>query len=310
MVNCPPLDQLKCPPDSHRREIGIDEYNLLVNTTEEFEDQDEFLEACCVPKGCLCDTCTLPDCENNFILEIRNQSEWVPGKCCPKAECISKEPNCTNIENSNNIFWSKNCKKCSCKDGAQYCLQECEVESSGCYVMSLNQVISNGGKWQHNCKECECFNGEEKCAMSLCQNPQCNHGEYSFTIPGECCPSCFIKVSDSTSSSTSTTSRSSSSSSSSSPSTNQPLTTPPTIPKMNENISTERFEAETPSISIESVCPSYELHIQLLYAIIALLVITCATLIFIIRRNAAKKRSFSISQISGESGRTILLPQK
>lgn len=272
---------------------------MLVNNTEEFEDEEEFLEACCVPKGCMCGTCTLPNCENNYILEIRNQSEWLPGNCCPKAECISEEPNCTNVENSNN-FWSKDCTKCSCKDGAPLCLKECEIESSGCYVRSLNELFPNGGKWQHDCNECECINGEEKCAMSFCQNPQCNHGEYSFTIPGECCPSCFVKVSDST---TSTVNPSVSSTSSSSSSSSHP---PPTTTR--ENISTEKFEAETPSISIESVCPSYELHMQLLYAIIALLGIICAILGFLIYRNAAKKRSFSISHISRESGTASLLP--
>lgn len=294
-MNCPPLDQLNCPPDSHRTDLNISEYNSFVNTTEAYEDEDEFLEECCIPKGCICNSCSLPDCENNYILEIRNQSEWVPGKCCPKAECVSEEPNCTAIGETNN-FWSKDCSKCHCEDGARVCYQVCEIESSGCFVQSLGKVVRNGEKWEHHCKECECINGEEKCAMSLCQNPQCNQGEYSFTIPGECCPSCFIKVSDSTTTS---------SSSSSSTTTTSTTTTSSTTQRTNENISTEKFETETPSISIESICLSDQFHIQIMFGVIAFLVIVCVALLWIIRRNAAQKRSFSISHISRESGQLL-----
>ncbi|XP_047300600.1 cysteine-rich motor neuron 1 protein isoform X10 [Homo sapiens] len=199
-VECPPVQQTACPPDSYETQVRLT------------------ADGCCtLPTRCEClsGLCGFPVCEVGSTPRIVSRGDGTPGKCCDVFECVNDtKPACVfnNVEYyDGDMFRMDNCRFCRCQGGVAICFTAqcgeinceryyvpegecCPVcedpvypfnNPAGCYANGL--ILAHGDRWREDdCTFCQCVNGERHCVATVCGQTCTN----PVKVPGECCPVC------------------------------------------------------------------------------------------------------------------------
>ncbi|XP_032034390.1 cysteine-rich motor neuron 1 protein isoform X4 [Hylobates moloch] len=199
-VECPPVQQTACPPDSYETQVRLT------------------ADGCCtLPTRCEClsGLCGFPMCEVGSTPRIVSRGDGTPGKCCDVFECVNDtKPACVfnNVEYyDGDMFRMDNCRFCRCQGGVAICFTAqcgeinceryyvpegecCPVcedpvypfnNPAGCYANGL--ILAHGDRWREDdCTFCQCVNGERHCVATVCGQTCTN----PVKVPGECCPVC------------------------------------------------------------------------------------------------------------------------
>ncbi|XP_063504887.1 cysteine-rich motor neuron 1 protein isoform X5 [Pongo pygmaeus] len=199
-VECPPVQQTACPPDSYETQVRLT------------------ADGCCIlPTRCEClsGLCGFPVCEVGSTPRIVSRGDGTPGKCCDVFECVNDtKPACVfnNVEYyDGDMFRMDNCRFCRCQGGVAICFTAqcgeinceryyvpegecCPVcedpvypfnNPAGCYANGL--ILAHGDRWREDdCTFCQCVNGERHCVATVCGQTCTN----PVKVPGECCPVC------------------------------------------------------------------------------------------------------------------------
>ncbi|XP_069464025.1 cysteine-rich motor neuron 1 protein isoform X3 [Ambystoma mexicanum] len=199
-VECPPVQQVVCPPDSYETQVRLT------------------ADGCCtLPTRCDClsGLCSFPMCEVGSIPRIISRGDGTPGKCCDVFECVNEtKPACifNNVEYyDGDMFRMDACRFCRCQGGVSICFSAqcgelhcdryyvpegecCPVcedpvypvhNPAGCYANG--QIRAHGDRWREDdCTFCQCINGEPHCVATACGQSCMN----PVKVPGECCPVC------------------------------------------------------------------------------------------------------------------------
>ncbi|XP_073483807.1 cysteine-rich motor neuron 1 protein isoform X1 [Aquarana catesbeiana] len=109
-VECPPVQQVVCPPDSYETQVRLT------------------ADGCCtLPTRCEClsGLCSFPVCEAGSIPRIVSRGNGSPGKCCDVFECVNEtKPTCifNNVEYyDGDMFRMDACRFCRCQGGVSIC---------------------------------------------------------------------------------------------------------------------------------------------------------------------------------------------
>lgn len=192
LVKCPSHDDFRCPVDSYTLPSVLSP------------------DGCCFrPQGCAClpTPCPPAHCPPGERLQILQDGDGTPDRCCTKFHCIKEgEPTCqyNGIEYVEGDTWKVNkCTSCTCKGNVTSCSSvQCNVTShckrmevpegeccevcTGC-MSSSGAAYDNGETWQENdCTTCSCIEGVARCQAELCA-VQCTNPRM---VSGQCCPHC------------------------------------------------------------------------------------------------------------------------
>ncbi|KAL4623850.1 cysteine-rich motor neuron 1 protein [Arapaima gigas] len=199
-VECPPVKQVQCPPDSYETQVRLT------------------ADGCCtLPTRCEClpGLCGFPQCSAGSVPRVISRGDGSPGRCCDVFECVNEtKPACSfnGMEyRDGDMFRMDACRFCRCQGGVSVCFQAqcgvlhcqryyvpegeccpvCEDTSypalnyAGCFVNG--QILAHGDHWREDdCTFCQCVSGEPRCVAAACGHSCAN----PVTVPGECCPVC------------------------------------------------------------------------------------------------------------------------
>lgn len=179
---CPELQQLDCPADSHQqfRSIGSTPHALIDNATLNY--------SCCSHWECKCKTdyCNIPQCNNTMLIPIAINDKQLkqPGNCCLLYNCIKRDyclSSITNKHYANAETWiEEDCTECQCFNGhtichtsvckSLTCFKTIQLQHKCCPVCDPNETLFCAGS-----EDCDivCENGyhqHQLCHLCLCKS--------------------------------------------------------------------------------------------------------------------------------------------
>ncbi|KAM4626053.1 cysteine-rich motor neuron 1 protein isoform 2-T3 [Polymixia lowei] len=200
-VECPPVHQGSCPPDSYETQVRLT------------------ADGCCtLPTRCEClptGSCIVPSCPPGSSPQLVANGNGTPGRCCDQYQCDNDTKSVCVFggaeHNEGELFQLDSCRFCRCQGGVancyhaqcgtqrcprQYtpsgeCCPVCEdpvypaLSAAGCYVNG--RIVAHGDHWREDdCTFCQCVSGDRRCVAAACAHNCLN----PVKVPGECCPVC------------------------------------------------------------------------------------------------------------------------